>query len=108
MAGNIVCVVDEVRRLYWLLAETQVRNGGSSRFLTVIREIRLHVEGRVFTDDLDCCLIGTNCTITAQAPKLAADCSFWSGLYDILLRQRSIGHIIDNADSKPIFGLLRL
>ena len=80
MAGHEVSLVDVVGALDGLVAEAQVRNGDAAGLLGVVLEVSLYVLVGVVADDLDGVLVGADGAVAAQAPELALDGAFSSGV----------------------------
>lgn len=80
VASEEVGVVDEVRALDRLIAETQVRNGDAAGFLAVVAEITLSVFVGVVADDFDAVLVCADGAVGAQTVEHAAFAAFRSGI----------------------------
>ena len=100
---NKVGSINQVRSHNRSMTETQVGNSYAAGFFTVIGEVALSVHIGVVTDDFDSALVGANSTVTAQAPEFAALGACRSYINTCYARQRGIGYIISDADSKVVF-----
>ena len=105
MAGNEVCLVDVVRRLDGLVAETQVRDGDAAGLLGVVLEVRLDVLVGVVADDLDGVLVCADRAVAAETPELAGDRAGRRGVGRGLLFEGVTGDIIDDADGEVALRL---
>ena len=88
-------------------AKAQVGPGQAAGFFPVIFEISLDVEVRVVTDDLNCILVGANRSVGANAPELAAHRSFRHNIDFIPIRERMMGHIINDTDGVMVLRNFR-
>ena len=77
-----------------LVAETEVRAGESTGFLTIVREVSLAVFVGGVTDDLHRVLVSTYCTIGTQTVELSLEERSVTHRDLLAYRQRSEGDII--------------
>ena len=103
VAGNKVSLVDVVWALDRLVAKAQVRDGDTAGLFGVILEVCLYIFIGVVADDLDGVLVRTNSTVAAQAPELALDGAFCSGVRRFLLFQRQVGNVVVDAQGESCF-----
>ena len=103
VAGNKVSLVDVVGALDRLVAKAQVRDGDTAGLLGVILEVCLYIFIGVVADNLDGVLVRTNSTVAAQAPELALDGAFCSGVRRFLLFQRQVGNVVVDAQGESCF-----
>ena len=80
----LVVTCDEVRMLHIigalhrLAAEAEMGLGDAEGFLGVVFEIRLSVHAGKVADDMDGILVGTDGTVAAESPELAAEAALGS------------------------------
>ena len=106
VACNEVGLVDEVGGLDGLLTESQVRHGNTAGLLGVVIKVCLCIHVGVVADDLDGVLVGTDGTVCAQTPELAADGAFGSGNDFLAGLKRQVGNVIDDAEGESLLGLV--
>src|SRR5690606_38067922 len=94
VAGDVVCLVYEVCGADLVLSEAQVRYGDTARLLGVVGEIALGIEVGFITYNLYCALVGTNRSVGAESPELAADGAGILGNNPLIHRKRQIGYIV--------------
>ena len=63
MAGNKVCLVNQIGRSDRVVSETKVGNRDTAGLLGIIEEIALRVFIRIIADDLDGVFVGANRTV---------------------------------------------
>ena len=63
MAGNKVCLVNQIGRSDWAVSETKVGNRDTAGLLGIIEEIALRVFIRIIADDLNGVFVGANRTV---------------------------------------------
>ena len=102
MACNEVRLVNQVGGLDRLLAEAQMGHRHAAGLLGIIVEVSLCVHVGVVADDLDGVLVGTDGTVCAQTPELAADRSLGCGNDLLAGRKGEIGDIIGDADGESL------
>ena len=106
MTGDKISItaIDQVRRMYRFVTETQVGDGDRTRFFRVIDEITLCIFIGRLADDLDAVLVRTDRTIAAQTIEYR--------LKTILVRigskidipvKAAVGDVIMDTDSEMIF-----
>ena len=78
----------------------RVGNGHTAGFLGVVIKISLCIHIGVVADNLDGVFIGSNRTVSAQAPEFTAGNVFRSGGGVLVQFQRQVGYIVDNANSE--------
>ena len=83
----------EVRRLNLIrgadrrIAEAEVRAGETARFLRVVREVCLAILVRIVADNLHGVLVGTDCTVCAEAVELGFEDAFATECHFLLKGQ---------------------
>ena len=65
VAGNEVCMGNQIASTDRIVSESQVGTGNTAGFLGIVLKICLDIHIGVITDDLDGVLIGSDCTIRA-------------------------------------------
>ena len=60
------------------------------------------------TDNLDGRLVGTDCTITTEAPELAGRRAFWRRINILRNRQGRMRYVVDDSYREMILRLLLL
>ena len=106
MACNEVRLAYQIGGLNGLLAEAEVRHCDTAGLLGVIIKVCLCIHVGVVADDLDGVLVGTDSTVCAQTPELAADCAF--GSCDDLLAgiEGQICDIVRDTDGEGLLGIV--
>ena len=106
MAGHKVRVVDQIRALDRLLAKAEVRNGQTAGLLGVVGEITLHIQRCMITDDLDGVFVCANGAVRAEAEEFARNSAFRRGVNLTAHGERSVGHVVVDADGEVVLRLL--
>ena len=105
VAGNEVGLVDVVRALDGLVAEAEVRDGHAAGLLGVVLEVGLHILVGMVADDLDGVLVCADGAVAAEAPELALDGAFRSGVRCGMLLEGQVGDIVVDADGEVALRL---
>ena len=123
-AGNKVRLTDEIGCLDLLTAKTQMRDGDTAGFFTVIREVCLSIHLGIVIDNADSLLIGADSTVRAKTPEFALDSALGQhirhirrslnrGMINVIIDShreitlRLIGRqIIEHADNIRRYGIL--
>ena len=79
VAGNKICLVNQVGGLDGLMSETQVRHSHAAGLLGIVIKICLSIHIGVVADDLDGVLVGAYGTVRAKTPELTVGGSLGSG-----------------------------
>ena len=108
MACNEVGLVDVVRALDLLVAESQVADGDAAGLLGVVLEVSLNVLVGVVADDLDGVLVSADGAVAAETPELALDGALCSGGGSSDLGQGEVSYVINDADSELTLHLILL
>ena len=107
MAGDEVRLINIVGAADRAVAEAEMRNRHAARLLGIVLEVGLHVLVSVVADDLDGVLVRADRAVAAQAPELALDGPRRRGVRAVgVLRQRKVGHVVDDADGELASGLV--
>ncbi len=67
MAGDEVGLIDQIGGADRIVAKTKVGFCNRSSLLGVVNEICLYIFVRLLADNLNCRLVGTYCTVSAQS-----------------------------------------
>ena len=102
MAGDEVCLPDQVRRADRPRAEAQVRDGHRARLLRVVDEVALGVVRRLLADDLDRVLVGADRAVRAQAEEHAPRHVVRLDVQVAVVRQRRVRDVVDDADGEVV------
>ncbi len=70
-AGNKVSLVDIIRAVDRALTKSQMRTGNTACLLGVICKVSLCIKISIITNDLNCALVGTDCTVGTQTVEQA-------------------------------------
>ena len=108
MAGNIVCLIDEIGGTDLILPKAEMGYGDTAGFLGVVGEIALSIEIGLITDNLNGALVGTNGSVGSKAPELATDGAGILGNNPLVHRKRQIGYIVYDTNGKSIPGIIKL
>ena len=107
VAGDKVRLINIVGAADRAVAEAKMRDRHAARLLGVVLEVGLHVLVGVVADDLDGVLVRADRAVAAQAPELAFDGPRRRGVRAVgVLRQREVGHVVDDADGELASGLV--
>ena len=112
--GNVrgVVTADKVGGLHVIggtdraVAEPEMRLGHAERLLRVVLEIRLGVLRGVGVDDVDRVLVRADRAVGAEAPELAADDVLVVGIEGRFNRERTVRHVVHDADRETVHRLL--
>ena len=102
VAGDEVCVIDEIRHLDRRIAKAQVRNRNATGFFRVISKVCLSVHIGVVADDLDSALIRTDRTVGTEAPELTSFQAFTSRIDVLDTRQGFMRNVIDDTQGEVV------
>ena len=108
VAGNEIRMIDQISGEDRLVAETEMAAGYAAGFLSVILEVGLYMHICMVADDLNGVFVGTDCTVRAETPELAADRAFRNSVDFRSDRQRVMRNIIIDADSIVVHRLVSL
>ena len=108
MTGYKARVFDQVGRPDRSRTEAQMRDRHGPRFLRVVDEVALHVEVRLFADDLDRILVGADRAVRTQPEEdRAYDVVRLDVEFGVVL-QRAMRDIVDDPDGKTTARPFRL
>ena len=102
MASDKVRGCYQIWRSDWLVTETKVRRGVTSRLLRVVREVCLTILVGRATDNLNRVLVGTNCSISTQTEEQRLKSTLLCHRNLFANRQREIRNIIYDTNGKVI------
>ena len=104
VACNEVRLAYQIGGLDGLFAEAEVGHCDTAGLLGVIIEVCLCIHIGVVADDLDGVLVGTDSTVCAQTPELAADCAFGSGNDLFAAVEGQVCDIVRDTDGEGLLG----
>ena len=105
MAGDKVCLGDQIRRQNRVGPETQMRRRNRPRLLRIVDKVALRKSGRLRTNDLDRVLVRADRPIRTQPIKQSPHCARVFGRKIGVERQAGVGHIVVDADREVILHL---
>src|ERR1019366_8493998 len=102
MAGDKVRRTDQIWRADGPRAKAEVRDGGGTGFLRVVNKVALGIVVRFFADDLDRILVRSHRAIGSQAEKHGTNNIVRFDVESIVIRERKMGHVIDDANGEML------